>query len=368
MSQPAYSSETPPSAATPRRIAAVAAAAKSGTSRKATTAKATNNAPVSALLTPTQVLTDPRLPGVEITLELITPETAEFYLSKLPTSQSRIKQRSQSPKTIDRYSEDMASEQWLFIADVIRFNTIGELVDGQHRLRSIIQAGTSEFQLVARGLEPEAFAVFDTGRARSFTDALRSLGVVNVSMAAGTTRRVFHWKRGNYAVANVARVPNPQFLGVPASPGKLLETFEEMRQEIQQAGRRGSSLKSLFATKTAAPGVVAFIYLLFSRLDLDRCEAFFHELQIGPAQVGPEYPIAVLRDRLMRQVKVGEQASPDWVWIHFFITTWNKWYEAKSMGPLRTPPRSTIQYVAKPIDPNAATRPEGWEPLGGVTA
>jgi hypothetical protein len=362
MSQPTYSSETP--RANPKRIAAVAAASTKGGAAR----KVTNSAASTLLRQPVQVLTDPRLPGFECTLELITPETAEFYLSKLPNSQSRIQQRSLSTKSVDRYSEDMASEQWLFIADVIRFNTIGELVDGQHRLRSIIQAGTSEFQLVARGLEPEAFAVFDTGRARSFTDALRSLGVSNVSMAAGTTRRVFHWRRGNYGVANVARVPNPQFLGVPASPGKLLETFHEMRQEIQQAGRRGGALKAQFATKTAAPAVVAFIYLLFSRLDLDRCEAFFHELQIGPAQVGPEYPIAVLRDRLMRQVKAGEQASPDWVWIHFFITTWNKWYEAKSMGPLKTPPRSTIQWIAKPVDPNAATRPEGWEPLGGVSA
>lgn len=366
MSQPAYSSESPPGAANPQRIAAVAAAAKGGTTRRSTT-KTNSSAAATLLKQPVQVLTDPRLPGFECTLELITPELAEFYLSKLPNSQSKIQQRSQSSGLIDRYAGDMASEQWLFIADVIRFNTLGELVDGQHRLRSIIQSGTSEFQLVARGLEPESFAVFDTGRARSFTDALRSLGVANVSMAAGTTRRVFHWRRGNYGVANVARVPNPQFLGVPASPGKLLETFQELRPEIQQAGRRGGALKQQFATKTAAPGVVAFIYLLFSRLDLERCEAFFHELQIGPAQVGPEYPIAVLRDRLMRQPRVGEQASPDWVWIHFFITTWNKWYEAKSMGPLKTPPRSTIQWIAKPIDPNAATRPEGWEPLGGVT-
>lgn len=367
MSQPAYSSETPPGAANPKRIAAVAAAASKGGATRKPSTKANSSAAATLLKQPVQVLTDPRLPGFECTLELVTPELAEFYLGKLPTAQSAIKQRSQSAGLIDRYAGDMASEQWLFIADVIRFNTLGELVDGQHRLRSIIQSGTSEFQLVARGLEPEAYAVFDTGRARSFIDALRSIGVANVSMVAGTTRRVFHWRRGNYGVANVARVPNPQFLGVPASPGKLMETFHDLRQEIQHAGRRANSLKSQFATKTAPPAVVAFLYLLFSRLDLDRCEAFFHELQVGPAQVGPEYPMAVLRDRLMREVKVGEQASPDWVWIHFFITTWNKWYQAKSMGPLKTPPRSTIQWIAKPIDPNAATRPEGWEPLGGVT-
>lgn len=366
MSQPAYSSQTPTEdTVTPKRIAAVAAAtAKGRTGRRTTNATAA----ATLLREPVQVLSDPRLPGFECTLELITPELAEHYLSKLPNSQSKIQQRSESPRLTDRYAGDMAAEQWLFIADVVRFNTLGELVDGQHRLRAITRAGASEFQLVARGLEPESFIVFDTGRARSFADHLRSMGISNVALVSSVTRRVFHWQRGNYSIPNVARVPNPQFLGVPASPGMLLQTFQPMRQEIQQAGRRGASLKTLAATKTASPSALAFIYLLFSRLDIERCEAFFHELQVGPAQTGPEYPIAVLRDRLMTQIRPGQQAAPDWVWIHFLITTWNKWYEAKSMGPLKTPPKAAFNYVAKPIDPNATTRPENWEPLGGVTA
>jgi hypothetical protein len=218
-------------------------------------------------------------------------------------------------------------------------------------------------------LLPDTFAVFDTGRARSFTDVLTSKGIVSVSMAAGITRRVFYWRRGNYGVPHIGRVPNPPFLGMPASPSMLLDTFDTFRPEIQAAGRRGAALKaSGFAPKTAAPAVIGFVYLVLSRLDLDQTEAFFHELQIGPAQVGPEYPIAVLRNRLLRHVSSSESASPDWVWIHFFFHTWNKWFKAESMGALKTPPRAAFGYVAKPIDPHAADRPAGWEPLGGVTA
>jgi hypothetical protein len=312
------------------------------------------------------VLTDDRLPGVEIQLELITPELAEHYLSKRPTGASDIKQRNISDKLVDRYADDMLNENWPFTGDPVRFNTLGELVDGQHRLRAMAQAGLTEMVIVIRGLTPDTFSVFDTGRPRSFTDLLASKGVSNVSMVAGVTRRVFYWRRGNYGVANIGRVPNPPFLGMPASPSMLLETFNAFKPEIQAASRRGAGLRAQFAPKTAAPAVIAFAYLVFSRLDLDRCEGFFHELQFGPAQVGPEYPIFVLRERLKRHLSPAESAAPDWVWLHFFFDTWNKWYQGKSMGSLRTPPKANYTHVARPIDPHAAERPEGWEPLGGL--
>lgn len=362
MSQPAYSTES--STMTPAaRMAAVAASRapkKAGVKAASTVVEVPGSAPVT--------LTDPRLPGIEITLEFITPELAEHYLAKRPNSQSDIKQRSVSDKLVDRYAEDMAAENWPFTGDPVRFNTLGELVDGQHRLRAVAQAGSSELMIVIRGLAPETFSVFDTGRARSFTDVLTSMGISNVSMVAGVTRRVFHWRRGNYGVPNVGRVPNPPFLGVPASPSMLLETFEAFKPEIQQAARRGAGLKQQFAPKTAAPAVVAFVYLVLSRLDLERTELFFHELQQGPAQAGPEYPIFVLRERLKKYVPTAESASPDWVWIHFFFRTWNAWIKAESMGALKTPPRALYNFLARPIDPHAADRESGFEALGGVTA
>lgn len=351
-STPAYSTETTPAAA---KMAKVASARK--TAGKAVEAKEV-----------VKVLTDDRLPGIEAQYELITPELAEHYLGKRPNSQSEIQQRSVSDSLVDRYADDMLNERWPFTGDPIRFNTLGELIDGQHRLKAIAQSGSAEMALVIRGLDPETFVVFDTGRARSFTDMLTSRGISSVSMNAGVTRRVFYWRRGNYGVPNIGRLPNPPFLGMPASPSMLMETFNTFKPEIQAASRRGAGLKAQFAPKTAAPAVIAFIYLLLSRIDLERCEAFFHELQVGPSVPGPEYPIFVLRERLKKHLSPAESASPDWVWLHFFFDTWNKWFLGKSMGALRTPPKASYTHVAKPIDPHAADRPAGWEPLGGLTA
>jgi hypothetical protein len=362
MPDPAYSTSTPtPTTLNAKSRAATVAAAKAPV--KATARPAAVAVPKPGIV---DKITDSRLPGIEITLELITPERAEHYLDKLPPTHSDIQQRNLSTKTVDRYALDMASENWPFAGDPIRFNVDGELIDGQHRLRGVMQSKVAQMMIVIRGLERETFAVFDTGRARSFSDVLKSRGVPNVAIVSGLTRRVLHWQRGNYGVQNVPRVLNPGFLGVPASPGVLLKTFEQMESPIINAARRGNQYKNMAQPKTAAPGILAFTYLLFSHLDLERTELFFHELQVGPRQLGPEYPIFVLRERMKERVAAGKSGSPDWVWLYFFINTWNAWYEGKSMKALRTPPAATITHLALPKDPHEADRPQGWTPLGGV--
>lgn len=309
------------------------------------------------------VLTDPRLPGVEVFFELLTPELAELYLTRLPA-----RQRKQSEAAIDRYAGDMVSDQWLFIGDALRFNQDCELIDGQHRCRAVAESEVAQMTMVVVGLDPEAIVVFDTGRPRTFTGHLQTEGIPNASAVAAVTKRVFDWRRGNYAVANIGRIPNAPFIGVPASPGKLLETFEGRRDVIQYATKRGMSAKAGFANKTASPSVLSFAFLLLGAYDVERRERFFFELEKGPDENRPEYPLFVLRERMKKQVPVGQSGLPDWVWLHFIFTTWNKWFNAESMGPLRTPARAAYGHVALPIDPYADSRPDDWDPLGGVTA
>jgi hypothetical protein len=374
MSTPAYSTETQPGATkmTPAKLANAVAAAKGPRPIKRPAAKAAPAVtPVNtdafkvgsySLTSGNAVLTDPRLPGVEIMLVLLTPELAERYLTRLPK-----RQRKQSERTIDRYAGDMASEQWLFIGDAIKFNGDEELIDGQHRCRAVIESGRPQMTQVVVGLEAEAIVVFDTGRPRRFTDWLTMEGVANASAVASVTKRVFDWQRGNYAVPNIGRVPNALNIGVPASPGKLAETFNGMRTQIQGAARRGMALKANFAPKTASPSVLSFCWLLFGAYDLDRREMFFHELEYGPSQNGADYPMFVLRERMKKYLSASQPGYPDWVWLHFMFTTWNKMLAAESMSSysLKAPSRAVYSHVELPVDPHAANRPEGWEPLRG---
>lgn len=308
------------------------------------------------------VLTDPRAPGIELFYELLTPELAEHYLQKLPKEQ-----RKQSPRSIDRYSNDMRAELWLFIADVIRFNADEELIDGQHRCQGVIESGIAQLTLVVVGLERGTIAVFDTGRPRTFTDMLTMKGVPNAAAVSAVTKRVFDWRRGNYAVTNIGRVVNAVNIGVPASPGMLWDTYSLLSAPIQHAAKRGLALSKHFARKSAAPGVLSFVYLLFGEYDVERREVFFHELEYGPSQNGPEYPMFTLRERLKKPVPTGQSGLADWVWVHFFFTTWNAMVNARSLGAggLKTPSRAAFSHVAQPIDPHADTRPANWQPLAG---
>lgn len=364
MTRPAYTSESPKPLTAAQRAAAVAAAAAPKPAAKRAKAPQIDTSglglgsyPINAGIT---VMKDPRLPGFEFHLELVTPERAQFFLDRLPK-----RQRRQSAKTGDRYSVDMASSQWPFIADSISFNAAGELIDGQHRSRAIIDSNSPQFFLICVGLDPEAIVVFDTGRPRRFSDWLTIEGISNPSAVASLTRRVLDWRRGNYAVPRVGRIPSAPYVDLPASPAQLMETFRSAPDDIQLATRQGLSVARLFPRKTASASVLGFAWLLFGKYDIDLREKFFHELTRGPDRNQAGYPLYTLRNRISREVPAGQQALDDWIWLNFIFQTWNRWLGQDSIQQLRTPVRPSYSNVEIPIDPHAAARPAGWSALGG---
>src|SRR5690348_17342767 len=92
---------------------------------------------------------------------LITPALATDWLTRNPSN------RSVSGYTVSRYSADMALGKWEKNPQPILFNEAGELRDGQHRLRAVVQSGCSVWMFVYRGPEVEsARGVIDCGRLR----------------------------------------------------------------------------------------------------------------------------------------------------------------------------------------------------------
>jgi hypothetical protein len=90
----------------------------------------------SDLLDQLQELSDPRLPGVSVRFEEITPELATKYRALVPE-----RQRALSEESSDQYSGDMAGLDWEFDGNTIVFNALGELVNGQHRMKAIEDSG-----------------------------------------------------------------------------------------------------------------------------------------------------------------------------------------------------------------------------------
>lgn len=100
------------------------------------------------------------------TIEKITPELARKYL------QNGIVNRNLSKSTVSSYAADMIHGDWRLNGESIKFDENGNLVDGNHRLNAIIEAGIPVEMVVVRGVPVGDSDIYDRGRGRTVRDTL----------------------------------------------------------------------------------------------------------------------------------------------------------------------------------------------------
>lgn len=99
-------------------------------------------------------------------IETITPRIANSYLelnhSNRPLRRAHIKS----------LAFDMINGDWQLTHQGIAFDATGRLIDGQHRLHAIIEAGVPIQILVTRGCSASSFSILDRGANRRPSDIL----------------------------------------------------------------------------------------------------------------------------------------------------------------------------------------------------
>jgi len=130
----------------------------------------------------TATVTPIKTPTLDSQVEIITPEMAEQYLA------ANTHNRPLSDSSVTSFAEDMVSGRWLLNGDAIRFTLDGTLLDGQHRLAAIVEAGISVPMLVIRNLPADVFETIDAGRRRSASDVLHVMGTKNSIETASAGR------------------------------------------------------------------------------------------------------------------------------------------------------------------------------------
>ncbi|MCJ8601074.1 hypothetical protein MWH03_00570 [Klebsiella pneumoniae] len=112
----------------------------------------------------------------EMKIMTITPEIAAEML------EHNVKNRPLSPSRIAMHAAAMKAGEWALNGEAIKFDVTGRLMDGQHRLKAVIQSNVAIQTAVIRGLPPQSINTLDTGKNRSAADVLALSG--NVSPAA----------------------------------------------------------------------------------------------------------------------------------------------------------------------------------------
>lgn len=126
----------------------------------------------------------------DVTVEkmLITPEWAKEAFSRQPDNQRNISQAVRN-----RYADDMKIGNWQFNGQSIKFDIVGNLLDGQHRLNACIISGISFWSIVVRGLDPQAFYTLDTGRLRTTATILHMVGYMNTNNLSAACNIIIRW-------------------------------------------------------------------------------------------------------------------------------------------------------------------------------
>lgn len=144
--------------------------------------------------------------------------------------------RPLSKAVVRGYAEAIRRGEWMVTHQGIAFDTGGVLVDGQHRLAAIVEAGQPVDVLVVSGVDAATFDVLDVGKRRNAADVLAIEGEKSTSMLAAMVRTV--WLYENRPDANwssgSAGVSNHQIVATLARHPKLRE-FVKVGERVSTA-------------------------------------------------------------------------------------------------------------------------------------
>lgn len=113
---------------------------------------------------------------LEMSSEIInvTPETAAAWLEhNVPNN------RPVRAVDVNKFARDMANGNWRLTHQGIAFNKDGKLIDGQHRLRAVVQSGCTVPMLIWHNLPDNCLSRIDTGLARTASDSIGFLTADN---------------------------------------------------------------------------------------------------------------------------------------------------------------------------------------------
>lgn len=130
---------------------------------------------------------------LSITLEVIDVEKAKEYLSH-----NFIGNRTPSKAKIKEYSDLMQKGEW-GLSDPITVDKNGDVIDGQHRLLSVIKAEIPIPFYVIKGVDPLAKEFINIGMTRSSTNIAEIRGVPQANaMNLSIARRMTTPRFGQY--------------------------------------------------------------------------------------------------------------------------------------------------------------------------
>ena len=240
--------------------------------------------------------------GLRVSLVEITPKLADLWWK------TKNKNRSLHLAQLNKVKRALEHDRWEINGETIIFDAHGRLIEGQHRLKAVLDTNKSLWTLIVVGIDQDRFKTMGQGSKRSAGDILSIRGEKDARNLAAALRWV--WRYEHKQMMNAHPL---------VTDDELADTIET-HQEIVNSIPYGRDVKP---HGILAPGMVTALHYLCSRVDSGQANAFFRRLGKGE-ELDAGHPILVLRNTLMKRgagkkqgILRDERKAP------MIILTWN---------------------------------------------
>ena len=229
-------------------------------------------------------------------------------------------QRKHSPGTVSKYARDMKAGKWEFNGAPVRYNGEEhghpELLDGQHRLRAVIEANMVMPFLVIVGIQKTSLRTMDDGKGRTLGNKFYIDG-----------------ERAPDVLASMV-----QFLALYRAKGKFTGpsfTSSEYYEVLAAEGDAARPLAKDYKCKmprNLKPGLIAALHLLFAERDPELAARFCADVVKGdserntPAREAREWIVGLEKGEVKAHTIAG-----------VLIDCWNRECRGENITRIRIP-------------------------------
>jgi hypothetical protein len=208
---------------------------------------------------------------VQVVRRLIGPEEAAELLAR------NTRNRNPRQAQVAKLAADMAAGRWSQNGETVKVAIDGTLIDGQHRMLAVVQAGVKLPMLVVEGLGISAQETIDIGAARTTGDVLRLDGMSQSTRVAAVARGVLMYRN------KVSQLSNPEIVEFVRAETDTLQLATELSIRVHRDLGGG----------VAITGAAAYYLLKVSVSDaIDFMEMFSGEIGVSRG-----HPVHALRSR-----------------------------------------------------------------------
>jgi len=242
-------------------------------------------------------------------VKTVTPKMCTVWLEK------NINNRSINQRHVNILTRTMTQGDWELNGESLKFDTDGNILDGQHRMWACIEANKSFRTMIVHGLPRGAFDTIDTGRIRAAHDVLAMRGEKDTVLLTGILKHIgrYHTEQ----MLTTSKVTNKE---VEA----LLERYPGARDMAHTLGRPA------YRVRWCAPSVLGTCWFLAAEKNKADANTFFNGLIFG-ADLKTGSPILTLRNKFIdiHAHKGQHLVSPQK--IEMIIIAWNAFRAGKTI-------------------------------------